>query len=63
MRSQPLRKHDYDAYKALFAEYLDLQKQIDVDDLSETEVKGRWRSFLGKWNRGRGWLKGGTMRT
>lgn len=28
-----------------------MQKQIHVDDLTEDEVKGRWKSFLGKWNR------------
>ncbi|WPH02032.1 hypothetical protein R9X50_00488700 [Acrodontium crateriforme] len=51
-KSNPLDKHDFTVYKGLFAEYLDLQKQIDIDDLNETEVKGRWKSFLGKWNRG-----------
>jgi len=28
--------------------YLDIQKQIDIDTLDETEVKGRWKSFVGK---------------
>lgn len=36
----------------MLAEYLDLQKHIDVDGLSEDEVKGRWKSFLRKWNAG-----------
>ena len=31
---------------------MDIQKQIDIATLSEDEVKGRWKSFLGKWNRG-----------
>jgi len=51
-KQSSLRKGDYADYKALFADYLDLQKQIDVSTLSEDEVKGRWKSFLGKWNRG-----------
>ena len=47
-----LHKHDIDSYRAVFAEYLDIQKRIDIAALSEDEVKGRWKSFLGKWNRG-----------
>nr|OQO32458.1 hypothetical protein B0A51_00247 [Rachicladosporium sp. CCFEE 5018] len=47
-----LRKRDYDAYFTLFADYLDLQKQLELSGLSETEAKGRWKSFTGKWNRG-----------
>ncbi|KAH8808438.1 hypothetical protein F5884DRAFT_370652 [Xylogone sp. PMI_703] len=50
--SQPLSKHDYDIYKPLFALYLDIQKGKILDDLDETEAKGRWKSFFGKWNRG-----------
>ncbi|OQO10821.1 hypothetical protein B0A48_04121 [Cryoendolithus antarcticus] len=46
-----LRKRDYDAYFTLFADYLDLQKQLELSSLSETEAKGRWKSFMGKWNR------------
>lgn len=33
----------------MFALYLDIQKQIDIDTLDETEVKGRWKSFVSKW--------------
>ncbi|KAK3710856.1 hypothetical protein LTR37_010080 [Vermiconidia calcicola] len=51
-RCQHLHKHELDTYKALFYEYLELQKQLDVDSLTQDEVKGRWKSFLGKWNRG-----------
>lgn len=29
--------------------YLDIQKGIFLDDLGEDEVKGRWKSFVGKW--------------
>jgi hypothetical protein len=35
----------------LFANYLDVQKQLNVDELPADEVKGRFKSFLGKWNR------------
>jgi hypothetical protein len=48
---QPLRKGDFETYEALFAEYLDVQKQLYIHDLSDEEVKGRFKSFLGKWNR------------
>ena len=50
--SQPLHKRDLETHRAIFADYLDIQKHIDIHDLSEDEVKGRWKSFLGKWNRG-----------
>ena len=62
-RSQHLQKHDFESYKALFGEYLDLQKRLDIDQLDEDEVKGRWKSFLHKWNRGQlaeGWYDPGT---
>lgn len=62
-KQQPLRKRDYEEYGNVFAEYLDLQKSIQFEDLSEDEVKGRWKSFLGKWNRGElaeGWYDPGT---
>lgn len=29
--------------------YLDIQKGILIEDLSEEEVKGRWKSFIRKW--------------
>ncbi|KAI9882673.1 MAG: kinetochore-associated Ndc80 complex subunit ndc80 [Watsoniomyces obsoletus] len=29
--------------------YLDIQKQLNFEELSEKEVKGRWKSFIGKW--------------
>lgn len=28
--------------------YLDIQKGIFLEDLGEDEVKGRWKSFVGK---------------
>ncbi|GIZ46016.1 hypothetical protein CKM354_000915900 [Cercospora kikuchii] len=51
-KAELLHKHDFKQYEGLFARYLDVQKQIDINELSETEVRGRWKSFLGKWNRG-----------
>lgn len=59
----PLRRHHLPRYRALFASYLDLQKNLDISTLSETELKGRWKSFVGKWNRGElaeGWYEPGT---
>lgn len=50
-QQQPLDKHDLEQYEGLLAEYLDVQKQIDIRVLTREEVKGRWKSFLGKWNR------------
>lgn len=57
-KSRHLHKHDFESYKAVFAEYLDLQKGIDLTDLDDHEARGRWKSFLGKWNRSelaKGW--------
>jgi hypothetical protein len=47
-----LHRRHLERYTNLFADYLDLQKGHDIADLTEDEVKGRWKSFLGKWNRG-----------
>lgn len=61
-KQEPLRKRDYGAYRNVFADYLDLQKSIQIEDLSEEETRGRWKSFLGKWNRGElaeGWYDPG----
>jgi hypothetical protein len=33
-------------YRPMFALYLDIQKNILVEDLAE-EAKGRWKSFIG----------------
>jgi len=60
-----LSKHDYSSQKPLFALYLEVQKQIELEDLSETEARGRWKSFVGKWNRGElaeGWYDPVTLR-
>ncbi|KAM0439899.1 hypothetical protein ACHAPT_000997 [Fusarium lateritium] len=50
--ARELSKADLGAFRPLFADYLDLQKQKDIEDMDEREVKGRWKSFVGKWNRG-----------
>ncbi|KAL7899675.1 hypothetical protein HDV63DRAFT_320100 [Trichoderma sp. SZMC 28014] len=47
-----LSKDDLKGFEPLFAEYLDLQKQKNIEEMDEREVKGRWKSFVGKWNRG-----------
>ncbi|KAI7225828.1 hypothetical protein KC330_g9025 [Hortaea werneckii] len=63
--ARPLHKRDLDTHRALFAEYLDLQKRLDIDALGADEARGRWKSFVGKWNRGElaeGWYDPDTRR-
>jgi hypothetical protein len=48
---KPIDKRDFKQFEALFANYLDVQKQLDIDEVSADEVRGRFKSFLGKWNR------------
>ncbi|KAJ3512269.1 hypothetical protein NM208_g15345 [Fusarium decemcellulare] len=43
---------DLPAFEPLFADYLSLQKQKDIEEMDDREVRGRWKSFVGKWNRG-----------
>ncbi|KAK8046575.1 hypothetical protein PG996_014639 [Apiospora saccharicola] len=50
--ARPLSKADYDAFLPLLARYLDIQKGKDIHELDEREVRGRWKSFVGKWNEG-----------
>lgn len=45
-------KHDLDAFTPLFAYYLDVQKNLDFYELDEQQARGRWKSFVNKWNRG-----------
>jgi hypothetical protein len=47
--SRELKKRDYEAFEPLFALYLDIQKGKVLDELDEHEVRGRWKSFVGKW--------------
>lgn len=59
-----LSKHDLSKYRPLFALYLDIKKQLDIEDLEEIEIKGRWKRFIGKWNRGElsdSWYDPGTL--
>ncbi|KAL8716311.1 MAG: hypothetical protein Q9220_000216 [cf. Caloplaca sp. 1 TL-2023] len=39
---------DHELYKPLFGLYLDIQKQLLLEDLEEKEVKGRWKRFVEK---------------
>jgi hypothetical protein len=48
-KANPLSKRQYDEYRPLFQSYLDIQKQIQLDDLDEREIKGRWKSFVSRW--------------
>jgi hypothetical protein len=55
-----LSRGDLAAFEPLFAHYLDLQKGLDIAALDDAEAKGRWKSFVGKWNRGElaaGWYE------
>ncbi|KAL2008067.1 hypothetical protein VTN00DRAFT_8049 [Thermoascus crustaceus] len=59
-----LSKHDLAHYEPMFAMYLDIQKGLTLEDLSEEEVKGRWKSFVKRWNRGElaeGWYDPNTL--
>ncbi|KAE9377077.1 hypothetical protein N431DRAFT_436320 [Stipitochalara longipes BDJ] len=62
--SRLLTKRDYEAFRPMFALYLDIQKGKILEEMDETEIKGRWKSFLGKWNRGElaeGWYDPSTL--
>ncbi|KAK3956701.1 hypothetical protein QBC32DRAFT_330057 [Pseudoneurospora amorphoporcata] len=50
--SRQLSRSDYHNFEPLFAHYLDIQKQLFIDDLDDHELRGRWKSFVNKWNRG-----------
>ncbi|KAK8100714.1 hypothetical protein PG999_011088 [Apiospora kogelbergensis] len=50
--SRLLSKADYDTFLPLLGRYLDIQKGKDIHDMEEREVRGRWKSFVGKWNEG-----------
>lgn len=47
--ARQLSKHDLAHYEPMFAMYLDIQKGLILEDLSEEEVKGRWKSFVKRW--------------
>ncbi|OAA52309.1 putative RNA helicase HEL117 [Beauveria brongniartii RCEF 3172] len=50
--ARPLTKSDLRRFEPLLAHYLDLQKQKYMEDMDDREIRGRWKSFVGKWNRG-----------
>ncbi|KAF5628545.1 copper-activated transcription factor [Fusarium tjaetaba] len=50
-KARPLSKADLPSFKPLFGEYLSLQKQKNIAEMDDHEVRGRWKSFIGKWNR------------
>ncbi|KAJ5095519.1 hypothetical protein NUU61_004875 [Penicillium alfredii] len=63
-QAQELSRRDLEAYEPMFAMYLDIQKGLFIEDLNEEEVKGRWKSFVRKWNRGElaeGWYDPSTL--
>ncbi|KAF1828537.1 hypothetical protein BDW02DRAFT_574794 [Decorospora gaudefroyi] len=65
-KAKPLSKRHFEEYRPLFQSYLDIQKQIQLDDLDEREVKGRWKSFTSRWNRGdlaRSWYDPSMLKT
>ena len=48
----------------MFELYLDIQKKKDLWSMGDIEARGRWKSFIGKWNRGElagGWYEPGTF--
>ncbi|KAL2868316.1 uncharacterized protein BJX67DRAFT_380125 [Aspergillus lucknowensis] len=62
--ARELRKRDLATFETMFAMYLDIQKGLTLEELGEDEVKGRWKSFVRKWNRGElaeGWYDPGTL--
>ncbi|KAK6956820.1 hypothetical protein Daesc_002101 [Daldinia eschscholtzii] len=62
--ARALVRSDFETFKPLFAQYLEVQKRKDITALDEREVKGRWKSFIGKWNRGElaeGWYSPETL--
>ncbi|KAK5800008.1 hypothetical protein VI817_002220 [Penicillium citrinum] len=64
-QARELGRRDLETYEPMFAMYLDIQKGILIEELKEDEVKGRWKSFTGKWNRGElaeGWYDPATLK-
>lgn len=47
--ARELTKYDLPHYRPIFVLYLDVQKRLDIEELAEDEVKGRWKSFVNKW--------------
>ncbi|KAI1473018.1 uncharacterized protein F4812DRAFT_464958 [Daldinia caldariorum] len=62
--ARALVRSDFETFRPLFAQYLEVQKRKDITALDEREIKGRWKSFVGKWNRGElaeGWYSPETL--
>ncbi|KAL9581020.1 MAG: hypothetical protein Q9212_004148 [Teloschistes hypoglaucus] len=62
--ARPLRKRDLESYLPMFGLYLDIQKQLILEEMEEKEVKGRWKRFIDRWNRGElaeGWYDPATL--
>ncbi|KAJ5158450.1 uncharacterized protein N7500_008101 [Penicillium coprophilum] len=51
-QARELSGRDLKIYEPMFGMYLDIQKGKYIEDMSEDEVRGRWKSFTQKWNRG-----------
>lgn len=49
LNAQTLSRHNLSTHWPLFGLYLDVQKNLDIDEISENEIKGRWKSFVKKW--------------
>ncbi|KAH4055814.1 hypothetical protein HBI26_186590 [Parastagonospora nodorum] len=65
-KAKPLSNRQFEEYKPLFQSYLDIQKHIQLDELDEREAKGRWKSFISRWNRGdlaRSWYDPSMLKT
>ncbi|KAJ6167734.1 hypothetical protein N7497_000577 [Penicillium chrysogenum] len=63
-QARELSGRDLKVYEPMFGMYLDIQKGKYIEDLSEDEVRGRWKSFTQKWNRGElagGWYDPATL--
>lgn len=50
--ARKLGKGDLEVFRPLLAYYLRIQKQKDMGAMDGREVRGRWKSFVGKWNGG-----------
>ncbi len=44
-----ISKHDFKTHRAVFALYLEVHKQLDIEELAVDEMRGRWKRFVGKW--------------
>ncbi|KAJ5167883.1 uncharacterized protein N7482_003477 [Penicillium canariense] len=63
-QARELSRRDLEAFEPMFAMYLDIQKGLIIEELKDEEVKGRWKSFIRKWNRGElaeGWYDPATL--